>query len=90
MLEIEREIRTGETQHAGDYDLTPQTNVLSIKLRGRHGGFIWNRPRSVIVRTIDGEERILPVQDITRNIIWGMLAGAMVGVMLIGMMKRTE
>jgi hypothetical protein len=90
MLEIERQIRTGETQQVGDYEITPQTNVFTAKLRGHHGGLIWNRPRAVIVRTMDGEESILPVQDVTRNIIWGMLAGALAGAMLIGMMNHNK
>jgi hypothetical protein len=90
MFEIEREIRTGEAQHVGDFEITPQTNVFMIKLRGRHGGLIWNRPKAVIVRTIDGEETLLPVQDVTRNILWGMLAGGLVGAMLIGMMYRNK
>jgi hypothetical protein len=90
MFEISREIRTGEPLHVGDYEITPQTNVFLAKLRGRHGGLIWNRPRAVIVKTTDGEENILPVQDVTRNIIWGMLAGALVGAMLIGMMDRNK
>ncbi len=88
MFEIEREIRTGETQHVGDYDITPQTNVLLVKLRGQHGGLIWNRPKAVIVRKIDGEENVLPIQDVTRNIMWGMLAGGLVGAMLIGIMNH--
>lgn len=90
MLEIEREIRSGEAQHIGDYEITPQTNVFLVRLPRRHGGFIWNRPRAVIVRTVDGEESILPVQDVTRNIIWAMLAGGLVGAILIGMMNRTK
>jgi hypothetical protein len=90
MFEIEREVRTGETQHVANFDITPQTSVFLAKLRGRHGGLIWNRPKAVIVKTIDGEESILPVQDVTRNIIWGMLAGGLVGAILIGMMYRNK
>ncbi len=90
MLEIEKEIRTGEPQQVGDYEITPQTNVFIAKLRGHHGGLIWNRPRAVIVRTIDGEENILPIRDVTRNIIWGMLAGALLGAMLIGLMNHDK
>jgi hypothetical protein len=90
MFEIASEIRTGETQHVGDYEVTPQARVFMIKFRGRHGGLIWNRPKAVIVRNNNGEESILPVPDVTRNIIWGMLAGALVGTMLIGMMKGNK
>jgi hypothetical protein len=90
MLEIERQVRTGETQQVGAYEITPQTNVFTAKFRGQHGGLIWNRPRAVIVKTMDGEESILPVRDVTRNIIWGMLAGALLGAMLIGMMNHNK
>jgi hypothetical protein len=65
MFEIEREVRTGETQHIGEYDVTPQTDMFFVRLRGLHGGLIWNRQKAVIVRTNDGEESILPVQDVT-------------------------
>jgi hypothetical protein len=90
MLEIEREVRTGETIQAGDFEITPQTNVFTVKLNGRHGGLIWNRPRAVIVRSVDGEESILPVRDVTRNIIWGMLAGSVLGAIMIGMMNHNK
>jgi hypothetical protein len=88
MFDIEREIRTGETQRVGDMEITPQSKVLKIQSRGGHFGFIWNRPKSVIVRTDDGQESILPVRDVTRNIIWGMLAGSLLGAIMIGMMYR--
>jgi hypothetical protein len=90
MLEIAREVRNGDTIQAGDFELTPQTNVFIAKFRGHHGGLIWNRPRAVLVRTMDGEESILPVRDVTRNIIWAMLAGALVGMALIGLMKQSK
>lgn len=88
MFEIEREIRAGATQQVGDFEITPQSNVFSIQTRSHHFGFIWNRPRSVIVRTVDGQETILPVKDVTRYIIWGMLAGGLLGTMMIGMIYR--
>jgi len=88
MFEIDREIRTGETRQVHDLEITPQTNVFSIRTRGSHFGFIWNRPRSVIVRTADGQETILPVRDVTRYIIWGILAGGVLGAMMIGMMHH--
>jgi hypothetical protein len=88
MLNIEREIRTGETRQVGDLEITPQSQVFKIQTQGRHFGLIWNRPRAVIVRGLDGTETVLPVRDVTRNILWGMLAGGLVGAMLIGMMYR--
>ncbi len=88
MPAIEREIRTGETMQVGDYQITPQTNVTRIRLPGKHSGLIWNRPRAVIVRTLDGQEISLPVRDVTRIAIWSMLAGGLVGAILVGLMRR--
>lgn len=88
MFEIEREIRTGETQQVGDLEITPQTRVFKIQTRGHHFGLIWNRPKAVIIRDAEGLETVMPVTDVTRNILWGLLAGGLLGAMLIGMMYR--
>jgi hypothetical protein len=85
---IERKIRTGEPVQVGDFEVTPQTRVLKIQLPSYHSGLIWNRPKAVIIRTADGQERTLPVRDVTRMVIWAMLAGGLLGAMLIRMMNR--
>ena len=90
MLNIEQEVRSGETKQVGDYKITPQTRVLKIQLPIFHAGLIWNRPKSVIVISPDGQESTLPVIDVTRYVIWGMLAGGILGTMMIGMMVRMK
>jgi len=85
---IQSEIRTGDPIQVGDYELIPQTRVLKIQFPGNQGGLIWNRPKAVIVKTSDGQERILAVRDITRVIIWSMLAGGLLGAMLIRLLHR--
>jgi len=88
MSTIEREIRTGEVMQVGDLEITPQTHVLKIQFPGHHAGIIWNRPKAVIVSTSDGQESILPVRDVTRIAIWAMLAGGLLGAIVIGLMYR--
>jgi len=90
MPTIETEIRTGETMQVGDYQITPTTRVLKIRLPGHRGGLIWNRPKAVTVRTSDGQENILPVRDVTRLVIWSMLAGGLLGAILIGLMVHND
>lgn len=90
MPAIEREIRTGQTRQVGNYELTPLSQVLKIQLPWHHVGLIWNRPRAVIIRGSDGQENILPVRDVTRLVIWGMLAGGVLGAIMLGMKKRKE
>lgn len=88
MPTIEREIRTGEQMRVGDYEITPQTQVLRVRLPGMRSGVIWNRPRAVLIRNSDGLETILPVRDVTRIIIWSMLAGGILGAILIGLGRQ--
>ncbi|MFZ0534375.1 MAG: hypothetical protein WAM09_14455 [Anaerolineales bacterium] len=90
MPTIEREIRTGDTMQVGDLEITPLTQVLKIALPGHRAGLIWNRPKAVIVRSSDGQENILPVRDVTRLVIWSMLAGGVLGAIVIGLMHRNN
>jgi hypothetical protein len=72
---IRYETHAGEPISIKGAKLVPFTQVLSIKIPGMLGGFLWERPVSVLVQKADGEEIILPVQDITRIVIWA-LSGA--------------
>ncbi len=90
MPTIEREIRTGEPRQVGDYQITPQSQVLKLILPGIRGGLIWNRPKAVIVKYRDGQEYSLPVQDVTRLVIWTMLAGGIIGAILIGLGRHRK
>ncbi len=87
---IEREVRTGAPIQASGVEITPQSRLLKIQFPGLNGGLIWNRPKAVIVRTANGEEYILPIKDVTRSVIWAMLAGGLFGAILIGLMRRTQ
>ncbi|HSB67509.1 MAG TPA: hypothetical protein VLD65_13110 [Anaerolineales bacterium] len=88
MPTIEREIRTGETRQVGEYQITPQTQVISVRFPWKHSALIWNRPKAVLVRRSDGLETSLPVMDVTRVVIWSMLAGGLAGAILIGILRR--
>ncbi|OGN91914.1 MAG: hypothetical protein A2Y88_09110 [Chloroflexi bacterium RBG_13_48_10] len=88
MPTIETETKYGESRQVGDLEITPVTRVLKIHKPGYHAGLIWNRPKAVIVKTSDGKERTLPVTDVTRLIIWGMLAGGILGAIMIRLIYR--
>jgi hypothetical protein len=85
----EQEIRTGDAIQVGDYEIIPQTRLFTVKFPGHHANLIWNRPNAVVVRTADGQETILAVRDMTRMVMWFMLAGGLLGVILIRLMKRS-
>ena len=88
MFIIENEIISGDTRRIGNFDLTPVSQVLKVRIPGYHAGLVWNRPRAVVVRDQDGIEQTLPVIDVTRVAIWAMLAGGLFGALVLGLRSR--
>jgi len=87
---IKSEIKKGESKQVGNYELTLMNQVLKVQIPGYHAGWIWNRPKAVVVRTSDGKERILPVTDVTRVAIWTLLASGLLGAILMGLLYRVR
>lgn len=85
---IQTETQVGETVRFKNYELTPVSKVLTIHIPGRQAGLVWNRPGSVMVMSDDGQEKVLPVVDVTRVTIWAMLAGGLLGALVMGMISR--
>jgi hypothetical protein len=83
---IESETKTGNSRQVGDYNLTPLTQVLKVQSPGHHARFIWNRPKAIVVKTPDGQEQVLPVIDVTRIVIWAMLAGGLLGAIAVSIL----
>ncbi len=90
MPTIKREIRAGEAWQVGEYQITPQNQVFSLRLPGHHAGIIWNRPKAVHVRSSNGQEMILPIRDVTRLAIWSMLAGGFLGAILMSVIRHRK
>jgi hypothetical protein len=68
------ETLTGQPTKINNTELRVRSQVIELRLPVANGGLIWNRPVAVIVRTSDGQEKILPVPDLTRIAIL-ILAG---------------
>jgi hypothetical protein len=90
MSMIKSEIKKGNSKQVGDFELTPMNQVFKFQIPGYHAGWIWNRPKAVVVRTSDGKERILPVNDVTRIAIWSLLASGLLGAILMGLLSRVR
>jgi hypothetical protein len=62
--------------------LVPVSRTVTVRLPGRAGGLVWNRPLAVEVRE-SGERRVLPIPDWTRRLQWFLLgAGATAAILL--------
>lgn len=82
------EIQTGETVSMGEYNLTPFAQVIKITPPGMSGGFIWNRPVSVLVQTPDGSEGVLAVPDVTRQAIYKIIGMGILAVIVTWLVKQ--
>ena len=54
----------------GDVTVTPQSKALIV--RWAKGGWVWNRPVSILVEQ-GGQAKTIPVVDVTRGLQLGML-----------------
>jgi hypothetical protein len=74
----------GQPIHAGEVTITPITRALVIQLPGWLGGLTWNRPAGVRVSVSGQPDQTLPVRDVTRMAVWGILgAGIAAGILML-------
>jgi hypothetical protein len=56
--------------------ITPFFHSVMINLPGVPTFFVWKRPVSILISDSHQNETVLPIQDVTRNIILGVLASS--------------
>jgi hypothetical protein len=82
---VQWRISAGNSIQVGDVTVTPLAQALVVRppwqagSDRRGGAFIWNRPVAVLVERAGQSER-LPIVDITRIVVWSLMAG----VLLVG------
>jgi hypothetical protein len=78
----------GEPVRVGDSVVTPQAQVLALKLLAgpAGGGFVWNRPVALLVER-HGETRRYPIVDVTRLVQISLLAAVLVTGLLAGLLR---
>lgn len=86
---IYTETHAGEPIALANARLIPFSKTLHVQIPGLWGGFIWERPASILVMHADGREEIIPIQDVTRYIVWGLLgATALVWLFTRNIMRQ--
>ena len=71
-----REFHSGAPIRADTFTLVPFNQVVKIQIPGLTGGLIWNRPSTILARTTDGQEFVIPVKDVTRQVQIALFGGA--------------
>ena len=84
------ETRNGRPLRVKGAQVHVRSQVVQLRLADTHGGLIWNRPVSVVVRRPDGQEQILPILDVTRSAVLALLVLSLVGTFLLVRFRSNE
>ncbi len=76
------EVNAGREVQVGGYSLVPFTKTWQFKPPGRPVWMVWNRPNSILVRDSAGNEKIMPIIDLTWRVI-GSLVGLSLSAALV-------
>ncbi len=78
--------KAGDPIQAGNTHIIPFSKIFRINIPGLPGGLIWNRPSSIVVMNEGGGEQVIPIQDVTRQGLWTMMAAGFFTCLLIGLL----
>lgn len=82
------ETLTGQPLRVKDTQLRVRSQVVQLRFPNASGGLIWNRPIAVLVHTPNGQEQTLPVPDVTRSAVLGLLVLSLAGTFLMMLFRR--
>lgn len=85
---LQLETHPGKPIKIGKTRIVPYAQSLRLISPQNSGGFIWNRPVSVLVTDADGAETIIPIPDITRRMQIAIIAGGFVSMLFVWMITR--
>ena len=88
LLRIEN--KAGTPVLAGGRRIIPFAQSVQITIPGFPGGAVWNRPLSILSVSANGDEQVIRVVDTTRRVQWALLAGGLLGGLLLWMMSQNN
>ena len=84
------EHRDGSPIQSGSLTLTPISRALVVQFPGLRGGLVWSRPSALRVSQPGVADRLVPVRDVTRLTVLGIMALAAVGAVLARILIRKD
>ena len=73
-----------------DTQLHVRSQLVQLRFPTVNGGVIWNRPVAVVVRTLDGEEKIISISDMTRIAILTLAGLCFTGMFVLMFFRRIK
>ena len=73
-----------------DDQIQIRSQLVQLRFPAIYGGIIWNRPVTVVVRALDGEEKLVGIPNVTRTVMLA-LAGLCSAAIIVRMfLKRRK
>jgi hypothetical protein len=84
------ETRTSPPIIIPDAQLYVRSRLVQLRFPSVNGGLIWNRPVSIVVRPLHGQEKVIPVLDITRIVVFTLAGICFTGILTFMFLKRKK
>jgi hypothetical protein len=85
---VTSETKAGKPILFGGTTIVPFANSIMVRIPFIQGGLVWNRPVAVAVQSAQDQEYILPIQDVTRQILFALIGASMISMVLIFFFSR--
>ncbi len=82
------ETLTGQPINVKGTQLRVRSQVVQLRLPVISGGLIWNRPVAVLVQSADGQDRLLPIPDLTRTTVLALTVLGLATAFLLSLFRR--
>lgn len=85
---IRYDTHVGDPVDTRNATLIPFSKALEIRFPGMGGGFLFNRPTSVLVVDAEGREEVLPIHNVTRIAVWSIYGLAAAAILMTWLANR--
>jgi LPXTG-motif cell wall-anchored protein len=84
------ETLTGHPLTIQDAQLYVRSQLVQLRFPTVNGGLIWNRPVAIVVRTLNGQEKIIPISDRTRTVMFTLAGLCLTGMFVLVFLRRKK
>lgn len=67
-----------------------RSRLLQLEFPAANGGLLWNRPVAIVVRPTTGQEKVIPVLDMTRIAVLTLAGICLTGTFVLMVLKRKK
>lgn len=82
------ETLTGPPVAVPEGQISVRSKYIQLRFPTVKGGLIWNRPVAVVVHTENGQEKIVPILDVTRIVLVALLGLCFLSTFALMLLKR--